>query len=318
MSLFQKIFQRYLHNRVTGDERKMVDGWYHAYDDQPEIHLGPEEENAIAHSLWQKLSVVPYSHSGRQKPAASLSVAWRWYGSAAAALIITGLSWFFFKTTGREKKPALAVYETHARQYKKLQLPDGSTLHLHPASAVSFTPAFDQPDREVWMPEGEIYYSVAKDSARPFIIHAGQLEVKVVGTAFCIRTIRGIQEQEVVVKSGRVLVKQGNRVLGELTAGNRLVYDSVTHRYLIEKEKGMLAAQLENGWFVLNNTSFTGLQVQFRNRYNIQVEDRRHKLKDAHFTAAFPPQATIRHIIEVLTSIHQVNYRLEGQQVIID
>jgi transmembrane sensor len=306
MSLFQKIFQRYLRKRVSPDEQRMVDGWYHSYDSRPDYQLSAEEEIDIQQSLWRKLQLVPYKPKTRVLPVISI---------AASLVIIIGLGWMLLNRT---EKPALSIYQTHSRQYKTLQLPDGSSLHLHPASSVSFIPAFNQTTREVWMPEGEVYYSVAKDSTRPFIIHPGRLQIRVLGTAFCIRTIKGIKDQEVVVKSGKVQVNQGSRVLAVLTAGKRLIYDSTLHRYQVEDNKAMLATQLENGWFVLSNTSFADLQVQLKNRFDVSIEDSAQKLQHAHFTTAFPPQATIHQVMQVLTQIHRVQYRIEGNTVIIN
>ncbi len=64
-------------------------------------------------------------------------------------------------------------------------MPDGSTLMVRPGSSIAYKTAFDGASREINMHNGEVYFEVAKDSSRPFIIHTGILDIKVLGTLIC-------------------------------------------------------------------------------------------------------------------------------------
>lgn len=63
--------------------------------------------------------------------------------------------------------------------------------------------------REVEL-EGEAYFEVTRDENRPFIVHAGQVAVKVLGTEFNVNTCRKQKVQTVLVK-GSVQVENGGK-----------------------------------------------------------------------------------------------------------
>ena len=81
-------------------------------------------------------------------------------------------------------------------------LPDGSVVELNAGAKikVDFTPN----ERAVYLLRGEALFLVAKNRTRPFIVTAGGLEVRAVGTAFSVRYEP--RQVDVVVTEGRVAV----------------------------------------------------------------------------------------------------------------
>jgi transmembrane sensor len=64
---------------------------------------------------------------------------------------------------------------------------------------------FTSEERKVELIEGEALFDVAKDSARPFIVEAGDARIRAVGTSFTVRQLRG-DEVKVSVREGIVEV----------------------------------------------------------------------------------------------------------------
>ncbi|MBS0417838.1 MAG: FecR domain-containing protein [Proteobacteria bacterium] len=103
---------------------------------------------------------------------------------------------------------------------EKSVLPDGSRLELAPRSQLElqFTPE----ERTVKIGDGEAYFSVAHNRARPFVVHVGSLKVRAVGTAFNVR--KAASHVVVTVSEGTVEVSgagSGSN-LQRLTAGQQL------------------------------------------------------------------------------------------------
>ncbi|MBW8687554.1 FecR family protein [Chitinophaga rhizophila] len=67
----------------------------------------------------------------------------------------------------------------------KVQLSDGSVVHLNAFSRLRFPFSFDGENREVYL-EGEAYFDIAKKADQPFIVHTAGTAVKVLGTSFNI------------------------------------------------------------------------------------------------------------------------------------
>ena len=104
-----------------------------------------------------------------------------------------------------------------------LTLADDSTITLNAGSKLSYADDFNKAHRLVTL-EGEAFFDVEK-SEHPFIVHAGDAEVEVLGTQFNVYARDG--QVRVGVKEGRVSVSSD----GEehiLTAGQFLhLTDSV-------------------------------------------------------------------------------------------
>lgn len=65
----------------------------------------------------------------------------------------------------------------------QVKLPDGTHVWLNSTSKIRFPFAFTGKYREVYV-EGEAYFNVKHDAAHPFMVHAGQADVLVLGTDF--------------------------------------------------------------------------------------------------------------------------------------
>ncbi|MEY2882269.1 MAG: hypothetical protein RLZZ15_4649 [Verrucomicrobiota bacterium] len=114
-------------------------------------------------------------------------------GLAAAAAIAVGL----FSTRRAAAPSDLA---DSASAYRQQVLDDGTLVELNHGAqlAVAFTLA----ERRVRLTRGEALFTVAKNPARPFVVEAGGVTVRAVGTAFNVRL--GVAEIDVLVTEGRV------------------------------------------------------------------------------------------------------------------
>ncbi len=88
---------------------------------------------------------------------------------------------------------------------EKRILPDGSSVELRPGAelAVEFSPEW----RRVRLNRGEALFQVAKNPARPFVVAAGGVEFRAVGTAFSVDY--STQSVALLVTEGRVAVSTG-------------------------------------------------------------------------------------------------------------
>jgi transmembrane sensor len=127
---------------------------------------------------------------------------WAWTGglAAAAALAVAWTGWW--RTPGVTPAPAAPSYRVVPSLARTLTLADGSAVGLRGDSevAVDFTPA----ERRVRLLRGEAHFTVAKNPDRPFVVSAGIVAVRAVGTAFNVRLDPATVE--VLVTEGRVQV----------------------------------------------------------------------------------------------------------------
>ncbi len=118
--------------------------------------------------------------------------------AALAALLVFGVL-LWPRRAPEAARPTTSFLRVNERQ----ALADGSVVELRDGSRIEI--AFSAAERRVRLMGGEGYFTVAKDAARPFIVEAGGVAVRAVGTVFAVRLDAGTVD--VLVTEGRVRVE---------------------------------------------------------------------------------------------------------------
>jgi len=87
-----------------------------------------------------------------------------------------------------------------------IDLPDGSKLWLNAGSKVQYADGFAGDKRELTL-LGEAFFDVKHDPIHPFIIHAGKLDIKVLGTSLNIKAYPGDSTMETTLIKGKVEIE---------------------------------------------------------------------------------------------------------------
>ena len=166
----------------------------------------PEFRSEINTAFDRAAPVVAFPPASAETPASATrrwSRAFAWAGLAAALTLGSFVGW-------RALQPPPEIhFTTTVAGYERARLDDGSTLELNAASAVRVQ--FTAAKRHVKLESGEAHFAVAHDTARPFIVSAGPIAVRAVGTAFNVRYTSG-GDIEVTVTEGKVAVSGVERV----------------------------------------------------------------------------------------------------------
>lgn len=116
-------------------------------------------------------------------------------GVAAALLLALGVTSYVRRVVAPPAPGASLRYVAVIRH-----LPDGSTVELNRGARLAIH--FDAAFRRVELVQGEALFHVAKDAKHPFIVRAGEVDVRAVGTAFSVRL--DPKQVQVLVTEGKV------------------------------------------------------------------------------------------------------------------
>jgi transmembrane sensor len=125
---------------------------------------------------------------------------WPWAASVVlAAAAAVGLSFIY-----SWHAPAAPAVTSYLQVNERLALPDGSRVELKDGSRIVVQ--YSDRERRVKLTGGEAQFSVWQDARRPFIVEAGGIEVRAVGTVFNVR----LEDRTVavLVTEGRVKVNR--------------------------------------------------------------------------------------------------------------
>jgi transmembrane sensor len=134
--------------------------------------------------------------------------------SVAFALVIAGAVWW--------QVQRYPLYATDIGERRSITLADGSTVDLNACSQLRVE--FTNSERRVELLDGQALFQVAKDKARPFIVHSGAATVRAVGTQFDV--YRRDSGTTITVLEGRVAVYSGARTAQADSASKSIAPES--------------------------------------------------------------------------------------------
>lgn len=186
------------------------------------------------------------------------------------------------------------AYETMIAEIRDIHLADGSVVTLGARSRIE--PAFTETMRIVKLQEGEAFFDVVSDPARPFYVEVGDRLIRVVGTRFDVR--QGPETVRVAVVEGVVEVLQAetpqqaeaSREVIEknvLRAGDEVVARIGSLEAMLGAIEPAEAAPWRRGWLTYENASLAEI-VSDANRYSRrQIILDEEGIGDLRMTAAF-------------------------------
>ncbi len=168
-----------------------------------------EHLDAVFDEQEHKTQPLVETQPSEQKVLKLQRPAWgNWYRAAAmiSGILVCGV--ILWMTVYRNRTTRIA---TGFGKTQLITLPDGSQVSLNANSTLTYQPGWEQePVREVWL-EGEAFFKVVKKNRNgriPFVVHTGQLNVRVLGTEFNVSNRR--EQTTVVLNSGSVKLEAGS------------------------------------------------------------------------------------------------------------
>lgn len=240
----RELLARYLSNEVNALEKLEVETWLsQSVENREELEQsrkmldtidafykaksfdsGVAWNNVKAKMNLSQMKVIQRKNIGKE-------VVTRFYKYAAIIVfaVLLGSAGYYFGFRNKVTEVYSEIISTQNQVINEYILPDGSVVALNSNSKLVFPKHFKGDTREVTI-YGEAFFDVKPNHEKPFIINAGNAQVKVVGTSFNVCAYPETEMVEVVVTTGKVQLISKNT---EALSGEKLVY-------LIPGEKGTL------------------------------------------------------------------------------
>jgi ferric-dicitrate binding protein FerR (iron transport regulator) len=149
----------------------------------------------------------------------------------------------------------------------RIILSDGTEVWLNATSTLKFPFSFKDNTREVYL-EGEGYFKVAQNAAKPFIVRTPETVVRVLGTEFNINTYKpGFTSTALV--SGSVSTRSGSSTI-VLKPGQEAVYTE-SSGFTVQQFDREAALSWMNGVFQFDNTKLADLGPVIHRWFGVTV-----------------------------------------------
>jgi len=265
--------------------------------------------------------------------------------SMAAAAIIAVIIFNTLSVNGGLSKSAVPAVtgnfvSTKNGSKSKLQLPDGTQVWLNSGSNISYENDFGGATRQVKL-TGEAFFDVVKDPARPFIIHTATLDIKVLGTAFNVRSypeekvtetalIRGAVEITLKASTDKKIVLKPNEKLVVSNDSSWLQKDSsrtvkapkkaavMTLTQVHHLDKDTIATEMlwTKNKLVFDGETLSEVALKLERWYGVQVIIKGEELKNIEYTGVFSDD-NLTEVLYALQLSGNFKYVIRRNEVII-
>ena len=231
---------------------------------------------------------------------------YRYVSGVAAAFLIA----LFVGFLVRNSFDSTVTYAYNGQNESSYVLPDGTSVNFNGESTISYPEHFAKAERSVDF-EGVAYFDVAKDEARPFVLHCNNMDVEVLGTSFLLNADKNSERYTVDLYTGKVKMtafgEKGNVLsLVEVNPGERGVWNASaselkTMNYSEVKEDELLTEHV----LVFNNEMLSKIVEALEYIYKVEI-DLGESCASKKLTARFSDDESIDDVLETIALVSEV------------
>jgi len=205
----------------------------------------------------------------------------------------------------------------------ELQLTDGTKVWLNAGSKLAFPSKFNKKNREVYL-EGEACFKVAKNEKQPFIVKAGKLDIKVLGTFFDVSAYPVDGTIETVLLEGSVAVKKPGLIgLSKteviLKPNQRANFNKENQEFKISDDpNASVSVAWIEGWLQFSSENLQSVFTKLERYYNIEIQASGNFASTQYITGKLDLKDSLELVMKALGDVAKLNYRINDNKVYID
>ncbi|SDS53755.1 FecR family protein [Mucilaginibacter mallensis] len=333
--LFTELLAKKLSGDITADEiaefNRLVAGntsfqkeyeairSYWTQDDEPyenivSIFDDIKQRAGIIDTVAEKDNIREINKTGR-------TFTWLRIVAAAVAVIAISASIYLFKIKSAPEND-IAQLQTKWGSTAQVKLSDGTMVTLNSLSVLKYPKHFNGKTREVYL-DGEGYFDVARDHQHPFIVHTEKTAIKVLGTAFNLKSYANDAQFEATLFRGSIQATLNNAPTASilLKPSDKLIVNA--SGYQLTKETyadHSNSINAETAWMdhklIFKNEPFNLLANNLVRKYGLNIVFKNNGLKSIKLSGEFENE-NIEQVLLSLQIVTKFNYKVSGNTIYI-
>lgn len=263
-------------------------------------------------TIWEKIRVKI------EKPVLktySRSILIRVASIAAVVTFVLGLSIpFIFSQKNSEDLDAMPIsIKLPKGQKSELILPDGTSVWLNSGSTLTYYTNYNKDNRNIKL-EGEAFFDVAKNKDLKFNVFAGDIKVKVLGTAFNVNAYSDNENINVSLLRGEVSLYSNTKET-LIRPNQKVIFDKKTlHCTLVNCD-----AENESIWRLgrlkIEGATIDEIIKKMERWYGVDIQLQGKKINELYWFTIKTESLT--EMLELINKITPIQYSIKGEEVII-
>lgn len=258
--------------------------------------------------VWSKLS-------GRDKKKLPVLKIFRYAAVFALILGFGGALGYFlsisvFEKNAQNKEAGFYTYSATRGSVSIVEFPDGSRVWLNSESKVSYREDSKTKQRLAEL-TGEAYFEIVHNDDHPFLVRAGEITVRDLGTTFNIKAYPEDHYIETSLVEGEadILALNGKSIV-TLNPGESAMYLPNTKNIVLRSIASNVLSAWRDGKFVVRDQRLEDIFKELSRWYGIEFQFNNEELKDYRFTGNIKKSTTALHVLNVLKLTTNFNYRI--------
>lgn len=195
-----------------------------------------------------------------------------------------------------------------------VQLSDGTKVWINSESALRYPAYFGKNIREVEA-RGNVYFEVAKDSTRPFVVASRELTTEVLGTRFEVNTYGDRDEVSATLVEGSVRVGVGSRFV-VIKPNQQFTFNTKSGTIEVNEVDAARKVMWKDGILVIDNEAFRDVVWKLERWYGVSIVNETGLVFTQSFSGEFDRE-DIHMAIESLCANLNITYTMDKDRIIL-
>lgn len=296
------------------EENDKETGWCDALMDHIVVRSAePDEAHSAEKSLSRLMRRIRADHASVELFRRRIAGYRIWLAAAMVALVVSIGGWWY---AAHDAEPLYLVATNHAEVVKDITLPDGTTIKLNCYSRLVYPEKFSGQTREIFL-DGEAYFDVAHDKKHPFIVRAGELNIRVLGTKFTVNAYPQNPQIVATLLEGSIKVSDKEQQM-QMTPNQQLLYSvNDGSMRITELEDAKRAMRWTENVWVISNTPLLDICLRLERQFNVKFIIMNDDLKNKLFTGEFYASDSLESILKTMQISTPFEFEKEGNNIVI-
>ncbi|ETN96430.1 FecR family protein [Zhouia amylolytica] len=224
---------------------------------------------------------------------------------------------YFFKKANNQEVQFNTIKVPNGKKIE-IVLPDSSQVYLNGGTVFKFPMSFGNKESRLVELKGEAYFSVHKDTRKPFIVSTENFSTRVFGTIFNIEAYPNDDHVSVVLLEGSVGVysEKLQDDLKMITPNHLASYSKNDASIEIRKVSVEDHIAWVNGVLLFRNESFKKIREKLEIHYGVPVKNHNMALEDRKFSGRFENES-IEEVLKVIQGLAPFEYEYKNEVITI-
>jgi transmembrane sensor len=304
---FKELIDRYLAGTASEEEIEQLNTLEQLFP-APESQTGFNDSEK--HKILKKriFSSITRQISGKKS--------FRWLGVAAAVAALIVIVCLPKATTfNNNNLIAYNQVKTPSGKIKEVHLSDGTVVILNAGSTLWYPAQFQDSIREVKL-VGQAFFKVKHNDHQPFLVYAGALTTRVLGTSFDVYAYPESRSIRITLATGRIHITKQKVSLATLTPNKQLVFNkakSNTETLVVNSQD---YTSWKTGQQLFKQSRLDEVALYINKWYGLTIAFNHESLKNYKITTRFTTDMSAKQVLDIIAASSCAQYTIHNQRVV--